>query len=97
MKIVGKLILAGFVKKHSEMQSAVQTWVAVAEGAIWQTPHDVKSTFPKASNLGGCSWWFDLNFGGYRVKTIVNYNTKSLQVLDVLPHDDYLRASKKKK
>ncbi|MDD2229942.1 MAG: type II toxin-antitoxin system HigB family toxin [Candidatus Cloacimonetes bacterium] len=97
MKVISKDVLDRFIKKHSEMKNAVLTWKEVVQGQSWETPHNVKETFPKASHIGNCDWWFDLNYGGYRLLAKVNFNMKAVMVISVNTHDEYLRISNKRK
>ena len=97
MRIIQTQMLIEFSEKHRELAEFVRTWLLVVREAEWKTPHDVRGCYPKASKIEKDQWWFDLNPGGYRIKVRINFKVGLVRILKILPHDDYLRESKKKR
>jgi len=95
VNVLNQPILDRFVSKHTEMKNAVTTWLSVAKSKQWDSPHQLKDTFPKASMLVNNQWWFDLNFGGYRILSKVNFKGHIVMVEKVCSHDEYMRLRKK--
>ena len=60
MKLLGKKILNDFKRKHADAQSQIESWIAEIEEAEWNTPHDLKSKYPKASLIGNQQVVFDI-------------------------------------
>jgi len=94
MRLIGTDILESFIKKHAEMKNAVLTWKETVEAKSWETPHNVKDTWPKASNIGKKEWWFDLNYGGYRLLATIDFYAKMVFIDGIYSHKEYMRISK---
>ena len=79
------------------MQNAIITWKEVVQGQDWKTPHNVKETYPKASPVGNCDWWFDLNPGAYRLLAKINFIMGIVHVVKICTHKEYMKISKRRK
>jgi mRNA interferase HigB len=64
-------------------------WRAIAEGARWTTPDEVKKSHPKASVLKGSRVVFNIKANDYRVITLVNYQAGILMVRFFGSHEEY--------
>ncbi|NLO50170.1 MAG: type II toxin-antitoxin system HigB family toxin [Bacteroidales bacterium] len=93
MIIIGTDILERFIKKHAEMKNAVLTWKETVEVQSWENPHNVKDTCPKASNIGNKEWWFDLNYGGYRLLATIDFYAKIVFIDGIYSHKKYMKIS----
>lgn len=94
MLLINIEILDQSIRKHAELRNAILTWKAIVEKQLWNTPHELINTFPKASNIGKNKWWFDLNFGGYRLLATINFAAKIVKVESIHKHKEYLKLSK---
>ena len=48
MRVVGKLSLESFWKKHPQARKPLQRWVDIVNGAVWCSFADVRRTFAAA-------------------------------------------------
>ncbi len=68
---------------------SLNTWYAVASKAKWQTPQDVKQTFPKASILKSGRVVFNIYGNKYRLIVKINYELQAIQVRFFDTHQAY--------
>ena len=89
MKLLGKKILNDFKQKHADVQSQIESWIAEIEEAEWNTPHDLKSRYPKASLIGNQQVVFDICGNKYRLLVQVSYKNGMVLVKKVGTHKEY--------
>jgi mRNA interferase HigB len=89
MKLLGKKILDDFKQKHADAQSHIESWIAEIEEAEWNTPHDLKSRYPKASLIGDQQVVFDICGNKYRLLAQVSYKNGMVLVKKVGTHKEY--------
>jgi mRNA interferase HigB len=98
MRVIGKLSLESFWKKHPQAQRPLQRWVDVVEGAAWRSFADVRRTFQAADlyHEKGVSYMV-FNIGGnkFRLTATIQYARKNIQgvvvILRVETHPEYDR------
>ncbi len=90
MKVFGVEKLYRFMKKHAEVRSRVESWLAFAKDAEWRTPADVKGWDASASLLKDNHVIFDLS-RQYRIEVRIAYKNQAVFILNVGPHDQYNR------
>jgi mRNA interferase HigB len=64
-------------------------WRAIAEGAQWKTPQDVKSAHPKASLLKGGRVIFNIKANDYRLIVVVQYKNGIVMIRFFGSHEEY--------
>ena len=89
MKLLGKKILNDFKQKHADVQSQIESWIAEVKEAKWNTPHDLKSRYPKASLIGDQHVVFDICGNKYRLLAQVSYKNEMVLVKKVGTHKEY--------
>lgn len=89
MKLLGKKLLDDFKQKHADARSQIESWEAEVEGAKWDTPHDLKSRYPKASLPGDQQAIFNICGNKYRLLALVNYKNGILLVDKIGTHKEY--------
>lgn len=89
MNLLGKNILHDFKERHADARSQVGSWEQEVEKAEWNTPHELKSRFPKASLLKNQQVVFDICYNKYRILTLVNYKNKIVLVKNAGTHKEY--------
>ena len=89
MKLLGKKLLDDFKQEHADAQSQIESWEAEVKGAEWNTPHDLKDRYPKASLLGNQQVIFDICGNKYRLLTLVNYKNGIVLVKKTGTHKEY--------
>lgn len=95
MKLIGILQLEDFKRQHSDVGSQVDSWIAEAKEAEWQTPHDVKKRYPKASIINDNQVVFNLRGNRYRLQVRVDYKNKIILIKNVGTHEEYMKWGKK--
>jgi mRNA interferase HigB len=89
MRLIAKSILHTFKEKYADARSFLGVWEAEIEEAQWNTPHDLKGQYPRASLLGNQRVVFDICGNKYRILTKVNYRNKIVVVEKVGTHKEY--------
>ncbi|MCL4518461.1 MAG: type II toxin-antitoxin system HigB family toxin [Thaumarchaeota archaeon] len=89
MELLGKEKLQDFKEKHADAKSQIESWEAEIEEAQWDTPHNLKSRYPKASLLGNQQVVFNIRGDYYRLLVKVNYKNKIVLVKRIGTHKEY--------
>jgi mRNA interferase HigB len=89
MKVIGRNVLDDFGRKHADIASQIDSWLCEVEEAQWQSPADLKRTYPHASILSGNRVVFNLKGNRYRLETKINYTTKIIFVKRMGTHAEY--------
>jgi mRNA interferase HigB len=89
MRLLGKKILTKFKENYADSRSQIDSWIAEAEGAQWDTPHDLKRKYPKASLPGDQQVIFNICGNKYRLLVKVNYKNKIVLAKKIDKHDEY--------
>lgn len=88
MNLIGKQLLLDFKKKHSDASSHIDSWIAEVEEEQWDTPHDIKKRYPKASIVNQYVV-FNICWNKYRLLTQVSYKNKVVLVTKIGTHKEY--------
>lgn len=91
MKMTGKNLLNDFKKKHTEVISQVDSWVAEVEVADWDSPADIKRRYVSASFLPDNQVVFNLKGNKYRLLVKISYQNKVVFVKKVGTHQQYMK------
>ena len=89
MKLIGKKLLHEFKEKHADARSQIESWEAEAEEAQWQTPHELKGRYPKASLIKNQQVVFDICRNKYRLLTQINYKNSIVLIKKIGTHKEY--------
>ena len=89
MKIFNREPLQGFKEKYAEARSQVESWEAEVGDAQWDTPHDLKQHYQKASILKNKQVIFDFCRNKYRLWVQVSYQNKMVFVKKIGTHREY--------
>lgn len=89
MKLLGKILLSDFKKKHADARSHIDSWEAEAEEAKWATPQDLKNRYPKASLIKNQHVIFNICGNKYRLLTHVNYKNGMVLIKKIGTHKEY--------
>jgi mRNA interferase HigB len=72
-------------------RSQYDAWLAIAVGAQWRSPEDVKASYPKASILKGGRVVFNIKGNDYRLIARVQYQAGVLAIRFFGTHAEYDR------
>lgn len=89
MRVVGLGVLEALRKAHEEVAGLVDAFAAELRDANWQSPHDVKQRYQKASILGDGLVVFDLRGNRYRVLVRIDYRNQVCVVKQAGTHKEY--------
>lgn len=89
MKLLGKKLLSNFKDRHADARSDLDSWEAEVEEAQWDTPHDLKARYPKASLLKKQQVVFNICRNDYRLLVVIGYKGKSVLVKKIGTHKEY--------
>jgi mRNA interferase HigB len=89
MRIAGRDKLTKFMRKHARARSSLQSWMATAEEAIWETPQDIKLRFHSADFLSNNRVIFNISGNNYRLVVLVRYVEGQLLILKIGTHAEY--------
>jgi len=65
------------------------TWLAIARGAEWPMPNEVKRSHPKASVLKGGRVVFNIKGNDYRLVAALNYRAAVVAIRSFGTHAEY--------
>lgn len=89
MKLLGKQLLHEFKEKHADARSHIASWEAEVEEMQWNTPHDLKGRYPKASILRDQQVVFNICGNKYRLLVKVNYKNGIVLAIKIGTHKEY--------
>jgi mRNA interferase HigB len=89
MKVVGLPILDAFSRKHTDVRSQIEAWVAEVDKAEWKTPLDIKARYSSASFLADNRVIFNLKGNNYRLRVAVAYKNQIVVVEAIGTHAEY--------
>jgi mRNA interferase HigB len=87
--VVGREIIDEFAKKHADVRSQLQAWLAEAEEAEWRSPEDVKRRHHTTSLLAGNRAVFNLKGNKYRMVVQISYQVQVVMVQRIGTHAEY--------
>lgn len=93
MRVLGKGVLEDFGRRHAPARSRIQSWLAEAEEAEWDTPADVLERYPHASIISGDRVVFNIGGNNYRLDARIHFQRKLVLILRVGTHSEYNRWS----
>lgn len=91
MNIVGIGVLDDYKRRHADVRSHIDSWIAEVEEADWLIPLDIKKKYPKASILADNQVVFNLKGNYYRLLTKVNYKNKIILIKKIGTHNEYMK------
>jgi mRNA interferase HigB len=89
MRVIAKKILREFWKKQNDSEEQLKTWYKEASKAVWTSPDDIKSEYPKASILKSGRVVFNICGNKYRLIVQINYIRKWVFIRFIGTHAEY--------
>jgi mRNA interferase HigB len=89
MELLGKQLLYDFKESHADACSQIDSWMAEVEDAQWNTPHELKRRYPKASLLKDQYAVFNICWNKYRLLVQVSYKNKIVLIKKIGTHKEY--------
>ena len=89
MKVVGRIVLDDFCRKHGDVVSQLGSWLCEAQEAEWKSPSQIKLRFPHASFLSDNRVVFNIKGNRYRLETKISYSAQVIFVKRIGTHAEY--------
>jgi mRNA interferase HigB len=89
MKVLGKKLVIDFIAKHTDCKKSVEALLFEIESVDWETPHDIKIRYPKASIIGKNNVVFNICGNKYRVWLKITYRNGVAIIIKIGTHKNY--------
>ena len=89
MRIVGRIILESFCRRHGDARGWIENWLADVGSATWKSPSDLKDCYATASFLTGNVVIFNVKGNSYRLETTIAYQVGIVSVSWIGTHAAY--------
>lgn len=91
MRIIARRTLREFWESHPNAEDPLLSWYRTVRHADWDTPMQVKTSFPKADMVGNNRVVFNIRGNHYRLIAKIDYQYRIVFVRFVGTHADYNR------
>lgn len=89
MRVIAISTLRVFWAKHSDAQTPLMAWHALASRSQWKSPSDIKEAYRNASFTANNRVVFNIKGNDYRLVVLVRYDKGLLFVKFVGTHAQY--------
>ena len=89
MRVIAISTLRAFWTKHSDAQTPLIAWYALASRSQWRSPSDIKEAYRNASFTANNRVVFNIKGNDYRLVVLVRYDKGLLFVKFVGTHAQY--------
>jgi mRNA interferase HigB len=89
MRVIAQKILREFWERQNDSEGQLKTWYKEASKAVWTSPRDIKSEYPKASILKSGRVVFNLCGNKYRLIVQINYSRRWVFIRFIGTHAEY--------
>jgi len=89
MRVIAKKILREFWERQNDSEAQLKTWYKEASKAIWTSPSDIKSEYPRASILKNGRVVFNICGNKYRLIVQINYSRRWVFIRFIGTHAEY--------
>lgn len=89
MRVIAKKILREFWERQNDSEEQLKTWYKEASKAIWTSPGDIKSEYPRASILKSGRVVFNICGNKYRLIVQINYLRRWVFIRFIGTHTEY--------
>ena len=89
MRVIAVPPLREFWNRHTHAEEPLRAWLADAQKAGWQTPHDLKTDYGNASILGNNRVVFNIKGNDYRLIVAVSYRAQIVLIKFIGTHAEY--------
>lgn len=98
MRVISKRTLEAFWERHTDSESALRNWYALARRATWNDFSSVREGFPQTDLVPldrGEKLVFNIRSNPYRLVCLVRFDHQRLYVLWIGTHAEYDRLDVK--
>lgn len=91
MRIIAIKNLREFWEQHPDAKDPLLAWVDEVKHSHWQSSHDIKERYPRASILGNKRVVFNIKGDDYRLIVSVAYRFGAVHIKFIGTHADTIR------
>jgi len=91
MRIIARKALVDFYERKPESKASLESWYQEVKRAVWKSPIDVFSQFPKARSVSKDRVIFKILGNRYRLIVRIHYESEIIYIRFVGTHSDYDR------
>jgi len=88
VRVVGRRVFQKAVRRHPDLERALDTWHRTAKAARWENIADVRQTYPHADAVGDFTV-FNVRGNNYRLIARIDYEAGLVVVRHVFTHKEY--------
>ncbi|MBC7776228.1 MAG: type II toxin-antitoxin system HigB family toxin [Phycisphaerae bacterium] len=89
MRIIAKKALRDFWELHPDSEQALKAWFKDVSDAAWESFHDVREAFNRASAVGSDRIVFRIRGNHYRLIVRINYEFSIIYIKFIGTHAEY--------
>lgn len=89
MRVIAIRNLRDFWEKHPGAKGSLEAWIDEVKHAQWESAHDIKARYPRASILGNKRIVFDIKGNDYRLIVSVAYRHGAVYIKFIGTHAEY--------
>jgi mRNA interferase HigB len=89
MRVIAKKVLRDYWENQIDSKEQLKTWYKEASKAIWTSPVELKSEYPRASILKSGRVVFNICGNKYRLIVQINYLRKWVFIRFIGTHEEY--------
>ena len=78
------------IRRHSDLRPAIAAWLTIASAATWRNLIEVRKTWRATDGVKERTI-FNIKGNKYRLLAIVNYESQTLIVKDLVTHAEYTK------
>jgi mRNA interferase HigB len=88
MNVISFKRIREFSLTHRDAEVSLRAWYTTAKKSNWQTPAELKQTYPSADLIGRYTV-FNIRGNKYRLIAGIVYRSQTLFIVAVLSHEEY--------
>jgi mRNA interferase HigB len=93
MTLIGQDVLAAAGKKNKPLKTCLDVWATTVKQSEWHSLQDVRKAYPSADGVklksGTVVTVFNTKGGHYRLLTVIDYDSRFVEALEVPTHAEY--------
>lgn len=94
MRIIAKETLERYGRSHALALQPLRAWHELVKKETWNTPEDIRRTFPSVSFVGNDRLVFNIKGNSYRLVARIRYKKPStrqgiIYVIRIMTHAEY--------
>jgi mRNA interferase HigB len=86
--VLGIGVLHQAMKRHGDLAKPLRAWLTIAQSARWKNLAEVRKTW-RDTDCVESRTIFNIKGNRYRLYSLINYETQTLIVREILTHAEY--------